>query len=634
MIKDITESFKKVTKDSNKAILDNYLLKEGAYFRVSLDELFKEIDKENYIIVRKKEDQPVDKIELLNWFKERDYLSSILNDNTNKAIDLPDKKLHSSNYLTLFIKKNNCPYIGNAKDIISKDKLQERLEKFFDSLLDCKKKFIQMIPKNKLKGKSKLEFQEEFLKVNFNEEIKHIKSSKRKEDIEKCREYFINNLDNILQFLKEFNEENKFNNYIKIFIDAPIEDYKIENKIYIKPRIFNVNDYNILNNNVIMGLPSNDITTNSDKPYLLPRTMKCEVPYRDTMESVELTKDFYYWLKKKSTEGNGEIRLEYDYKYNSEESYNGEKSFYLIHMDQENKIDDFDNVSKPIKNMDFILENTLRIPQWDKEKEEYLKDNPQSDITIDRLSLLQYFVSNYFFNGNLYGYFKKNNPSIEVNKFTMNMKISFMKSRDAFFDYFHKGIDTNIKAIINQISMEVIEEQIKHTVKGIDLNKVRFAYNLRLSLLKNLKIKGGEKMASRILSLVENLKEKLKSDKDIYCEKDEEFYFVAGQLAYYILSQTESDKKTFGLFEPILLCKNSTQLKSKIMQIFEIYKHAININAKLFKNSMSMIMDYETDAKISGDMKDMLMCGIMANNMFYEKNDNENINKEDKKNAK
>ncbi|NFV11667.1 hypothetical protein FDG09_01655 [Clostridium sporogenes] len=634
MIRDMTESFKKITKDINKVILDNYELKEGVYFRVSLDETFKEIDEENYIILRKKENQSADKTELINWFKERDYLSSILNDDTNKAIDLPDKKLHSSNYLTLFIKKDICPYIGIPKKSILKDKLQERLEKFFDSLLNCEKKFIQMIPKNSLKDRSKLEFQKEFLKTNFNEEMKHIKSDKRKKYIEKCREYFMNNLENILQYLKKFNEENKFNNYIKIFIDAPIEDYKIENKIYIKPRIFNVNDYNTLNNNVIMGLPSNDITTNSKKPYLLLRTTKYKVPYRDTMENVNITQNFYGWLKKKSKESNGEIRLEYDYGYNSKESYNGNKSFYLIHVNQDNEIDDFDNISKPIKNIDFVLENTLGIPRWDKNKKKYLKDKPQSDINIDKLSLLQKFVSNYFFNRNMYGYFKKNDPPIEINKFTMNMKISFMKSRDAFFDYFHKGIDTNLKSIINKVSMEIIEEEIKHTVQGIDLNRVRFAYNLRLSLLKSLKVKGGEKMASRMLQLIDDLKEKLKSDGNIYCENDDEFYFISGQLAYYILSQTESDKKTFGLFEPILLCKNSTQLKRKIVEILEIYKYAININAKLFKNSMAMIMDYETDTKIIGDMKDMLICGIMANNIFYQKNYNGNQNEEDENSDK
>ena len=204
------------------------------------------------------------------------------------------------------------------------------------------------------------------------------------------------------------------------------------------------------------------------------------------------------------------------------------------------------------------------------------------------------------------------------------MKILFMESRDAFFDYFHKGIDTNIKKIIDKITLSSIDEQLKSTVEGTRLMNMRRAYNLRLSFLKYFKIEGGKDMASRLEDVISKIEKKINFKEMVYCNSDEEFYFLAGQLAYYLISTSEASKKHFGMFEPFLLARNSNQLKRRLEETFETYSHNISIGYIKFKNAMSMVMGYQTETKITDEMKGFLIAGILSNNLLYSKQEGDN----------
>lgn len=619
MLRDMTESFAKAVAKDKNVILDNYMLSEGLYIRLNADKPISQIDYKDCVVIDNK-DIPIDKIELYKWFKERDYCSSILS--TNKAIDTDGRKIHSSNHLSYFVKKGTLP--GLSDKAITADKLIELTQKYYEKLHNSEEYFKKLFPvSKKLKRSEKEEAEERFLIKYYKEEIDYIRSSKRKNDIKKYKDYVISNLSEIIKCIKVLSEELKIKNYIKLFFEADIETYRMEKRVYVTPRIYNIQDYNVFYNEEILGLPVCDITTNNKKPYLLLKTMKCTVPSRDTTEKVELTKNFYSWLKKKSKEAYDGTKLEYDYEFNSGNSYNNDGPFYLIHTDRSNQIDDFDNIPIHVNNINFELKNIMKVNKWDEKKEQYLTEKYQEDIRIKTLPSLQVFVSKYYFSGQMKGYFKTYEPDISPNKFTNGMKVLYMNSRQAFFDYFHKGIDTGINQIIDRITLESIEEQIKHTVEGRKLNKMKQAYNLRLALLEYFKIEGGSQMASKIKSAIENLNQKLSSKEIVYCESDEEFYFTAGQLAYYILSQSERSNKTFGLFEPFLTAKNSQQVKRKLADVFEVYKHAISINNTRFKNAMAMVMDYETERRIKDQMKDMLIAGILSSNMFYEKENKE-----------
>jgi CRISPR-associated protein Csh1 len=622
----MTEHFKTAIKGDNKIILDNYFPKDGLYIKIDREKPISQIDENRYMIIDTDDEIAPEKLDLYNWLKERDYCSQILN--TNKAIDLPAKKILSANYLSYFIQKDRLPSIGkNPLDI---GELKRLTENYYERLKNAESYFEDLLPSDiKFKPEKKEEEMENFLQAYYSEEVAYIRNDERRQDIEECKEYMLDNMEDIINTIKLIDDKSKVKGYIKIFFEEDIEKYRKESRVYLIPRIYNVKEYNILVNDEILGLPISDITTNEKKPYLLLKTMKCLVPIRDTVENVKATKNFYEWMLNSIKNEKDVFKLGYNYAFDGGKPYDGDKPYYIVNMamSQSSKnyeIVDFDNIPSPLPEIRFKLENTLRVPLYDPEQKVYLKDKYEEDRTITNLSSIQYLVSQYYFNGEMKGYFKNIEPDIKSNKFTHEMKILFMESRDAFFDYFHKGIDTNIKKIIDKITLSSIDEQLKSTVEGTRLMNMRRAYNLRLSFLKYFKIEGGKDMASRLEDVISKIEKKINFKEMVYCNSDEEFYFLAGQLAYYLISTSEASKKHFGMFEPFLLARNSNQLKRRLEETFETYSHNISIGYIKFKNAMSMVMGYQTETKITDEMKGFLIAGILSNNLLYSKQEGDN----------
>lgn len=610
----MTKNFKEVVDKNENIILDNYKCKDGLYIRLAIDKSF-QITEDNYLIINNKLDE-VKKIDLMSWFKERDYCSVILNDDTNKAIDLPSKKIHSTNLFTYYIKKDMFPTLG--KTPIELDKLKELTDGYFEKLKLAEDKFLEIYIKSsytdRKPGKAD---KEKFLQEYFLEEIKYIRNEERLDKIEKHKKYILGNLDGIVQLIGGFSKEHEFNGYIKLLFDEDIYAYRMENRVYTIPRIFNVNDYNLFMNDAIMGLPSNNMTTNSKKPYLLLKSMQCNVPCRTTLKDMQTTKSFFEWLiaQRKFKE----IKVDYNCKFDGTNSHKNDEAYYAVHLNKNGEIDDFDNVSFDCPKLKFKLENVLKLTERINPKDKGSERVVAASRYIDDYNELQQRFIEYFFNNRIRGYLKDLDPSISSNEFTGQMRSLFMYSRDALNDFFSKGIGTSLKEITHKLTIELIEEELKHTVQGFNLDRASKAYNLRISLLKYFEDRRGNELADKIRFSMENLKIKLGTEDLAVCESDEEFYFTAGQLSYYLLSQSEADKKNFGIFEPILNAKDSSQLKKRLQEIFAVYKHAVLISNMKFKNAMSMVMGYETEAKIKDEMKDMLLAGLLANNIFYAK---------------
>ena len=141
MLKDITENYKKAIKQNKNIILDNYSLKSGLLLKFDINTKVSDLKDEDYLIADKKNEN-INKIELLNWFKIRDFYSGVIS--TNKAIDLPAKKILSSNYLTVFIKKDAFPEVGKPEQMMNREKLKERISGYYDALGKTEEKFISI----------------------------------------------------------------------------------------------------------------------------------------------------------------------------------------------------------------------------------------------------------------------------------------------------------------------------------------------------------------------------------------------------------------------------------------------------------------------------------------------------------
>lgn len=582
MINDLVNQFIDANKKwGDKSILDSYKPKEGLYIKINKD------GSREYMVIN--EDRQMS--ESYIWFKNRDYYSILLD--MNKPID-SKKKIHSNNYFTLFIKKDTL--LGSSKTPpISKKEIAERINFYFDILEN---------PLDKYKDKKS--------KKLFNS----IKSEINVEQLNGNRKYILDNYDLLLEEIKQ--KKDTFDGYVKIFFDADINEYKKEYERYVIPNMFNKNNYNIEKEDEIFGLSNYNMGMNSKKPYLELKTMKCKVPFRVSIENCISIKKFFDWL---SFQENRELYIPVDYKFNTQvptiRKIGSRECHYLyITNGKEVIIEDYEFLPNFSTNIEFDLENILKLEQKDKDidKKIVIKDN-----YFNQLWQLENEVDTTFFDGRL----KKNyfsEPKIKTGVFTKKMQNILMISKKAFYNYFRKRYDKDLKNIVDRVSLDIVRDYIL-----IDNRfKAGKAYNLRIALLKYFNL-GGKEMGGKIKNMIEIAKSKISSDDYMDCSSDEEFYFLSGQLAYYILSKSKASKKTHDAGEVFLRAKGAEEVKKQLRYVYDRYKHAILLNDKRFNTAFSMVMGYYPESQQK--LEDMFLAGLLSKNLFYESNKDKEENK-------
>ena len=606
MLKDLIKIFEKSYKKyGDKIILDRYELKPGLYVRIGKSGEFndknliiiKKRDKKTKNIYKTQEDEYINKnIELYRWFKYRDYYSNLLD--MNKPID-PKKKIHSNNYLTFFIKKET--FLG-----LSSANLKERIKAYFDILENFEEKYFNKKTKKLL---DKLD-----VKVN-------------KKELNKNKLFLIQNLNFLTEEIKKKSKE--FENYIKIFFDneQELDIYKNEYNKYLFPRIFNKNDFNEIIHDKIFGLSNSNMGMNSKKPFLELKSMKCKVPYRITIKEALLLKRIFDWLNFQSQLS---LPIPDNFRFNQELPNHVDlemQSLHYLHIikGKEVMIDDYEFLPGFLQRIKFNLQNVLMMEEGE-DKNRYILDNRK----INKLSELEKEIDIYFFNGKLkYNYYS--DPKIETGRLSKNMVNLLIISKGAFHDYFWKGNSENIRSIIDKISIEITKEQIRNIKYAknkleyyVRFKKAAKAYNLRISLLIYFNL-GGKEMAGKIKEMIGKMKDKISLDDYVDCDTDDEFYFISGQLAYYILSQSEKSNKNYDLVEPFLRAKGGERIKKELKYFYGRYKHAIPLNYRKYNNAFSMVLAYQ--CKSEKKLEDMFLAGFLAKNVFYEKKEQEdNIN--------
>ena len=103
------------------------------------------------------------------------------------------------------------------------------------------------------------------------------------------------------------------------------------------------------------------------------------------------------------------------------------------------------------------------------------------------------------------------------------------------------------------------------------------------------------------------------------CSNDDEFYFMAGQLAYYLTSQSKAEKKTGEMYEPYLRAKNGQHLKRRLEDAYMLYKHEISSSYRKFNHAFSMVMGYVPEQGNEGSSRELLLAGLFADNLLFEK---------------
>lgn len=467
-----------------------------------------------------------------------------------------DKKIHNINYLSLFVKIES--FISeNPKKLLKDDAIKTQYKNLCNYAKFSKK-------------------QEKEILETFKEQLE---DRERRKDIVKKYRWIRDNLDSVVVLAKK----HEVKNYIKIFFDEPIEKYQKESEIYYAIKIFNDICFSKKIEEEVFGLSDSNMGLNSKKPYLEQKTRKEEAPFFIKKEDALLTKKFFDWLKTQKpidkTPLSSELFINRDFK-------------------EKDLIVDFDYLPLKIERLKdpITIKNHLLL-----KKGEVLIE----DETITYLSILEDKIDEVLYNRQL-----KNNYYGEVYKKLDNKFASFIYStRDAMSGYFKKYDD---RAFYQAIEKYATSLAIEHLVRSRFL-QAGLCLNIKFSLRK----KGEDVM--NIKEMQEKMIDRIE-DANYSDLTTEEFFYICGQMARYLTSQSEAHQKNGDMLEAYLRANSSAKLKRVIESEYFRYKHKISLGYVKFNNAMSLIMAYEGDEKLSlSSNMDSFLVGALSENIFFRK---------------
>jgi len=609
MINDVYLRFKELYLETDaKILVQNFLLEKDPSICLKIDDNGKVINK--LIAV----DETVKKDELYDWFTIRNIKSKYIS--SNKAVG--SKMIFSSNNYSLFGRIDTYPLItleGFVKLFdVKEDKNNKKTTAKYNFFQKYKKQ-IQEIFKSVHSPISLIELMDKFDFISEDEKslfqnsfITDIALNKYYEklcDSYGCEEKQFFTEDILYKILGQIKEEiEKYAHKqikLKIFRDIEIAKYQESELKYLKNSLFAVEGKLIEFNSNIFGQPYLDNTLNADKPFMLHQTMKLKIPFPKSQDDILYIKylDEYLSMNK------GIFYLELE-KFSVSKKAFADKEQFIIHKKKHYELFEFlPYFYDQFKKNPFTIKNHMRIT-----KNKKLVDDKQPYTEI---YLLEKDIDNLCNKKLLNNYFSDNIKGVDKRLETYIFLI-----RDTCFLYFKKSQITG-KEFFSQIE-KVISLLILYQYEKSDekLIRVKVLENLNLKLSMQEYYKGD---SMDVKSELESLNLKIMNGEEPLSDK--EFLLLSGQMAYYLISQSESSNRTFRLAEHYLKSKNIQTIKKHLRNDLEKYKHKINLisNKSKFKNALTMFLAYEKDKKLTHAEMDMFLIGLVSDNIFYMKSE-------------
>lgn len=580
MLRECVEIFTEIyNQKGERFITDSYELEPGDYFIVKSDGECNHIKIER----TKKSEENSNKRTVgdYEYLAERDYLSRLLD--MNKPID-GKKQIHSNNYLSFFVKNN----VLSEK----KKELEESIEKYYEIL---KNPFLKYD-----KGEKK--------RVYTQLEEKLGKPSEEK--IQKNHEWIKENLYIIKEKIKDGKE------YIKIFFDEDIEEYKKENERYIIPNIYNSVDYNVIINDETYGLPNNNLNLNSKKPYLENKTRKEKytVPYLLNEEEVFKQKKFFDYIYNMANSGKRNIYISPDKKEiiplgNKEFLSDNFTGYYLrIRKDKsESAIERYDIISDYKAEIYPEIKILDCLGNGDRGKLEY-------GSSISKNSELAARLNNLLFNGKLYGIIFENLKDLKI--FDERIKNIANQYKEVFFELIYKGDMKKFADNYKEIFLELIKNSL---CKKDYITEAYDMFNLMASIGDSIKKERGMTVNKH-----QEIKEKFRNIFETgvgEIENDEEYFFALGQLAKFLISRNRITVKTHELAVRVIESRDIEGLKREIYKFFVKYAYDIGFYSTKFNTLYERVLGYEPKSKKINT--DRLLGGYLSDSLIYEKSTKE-----------
>lgn len=591
MTYDLLDAFKNYFKD-DKVVIDTYELADGYYYIIDDNNEFERI----YV-----SKGTSDNYELEKYIKIRDFYSKYIN--SNKALDTTYteqingkkytmlKKICSNNIYTLFF-KNKCVqglcHKEATKDAVPIDVFKKGISKYYESL-------------SKL-GNDKKE--ENLAKEKYTEE-----------EIKKNKEKMLDIFDIIYKDLE--NEEMPKETWIKIFMKKDIEEYKRVANIYVRIKLFNKNESNIAIGEKVFGINNYNYGLNKGKPYLELKSTPFKIGSYIDDSDIEILNKMYIWLYNNAA-GKNILKLPEDWNFNGtpeDEQEVNDKNTYIIKVAGNNgnaRIDDYRYTSK----------YNTKIRKFN--CKDYLTKEQMIIYSTEKIYGLNLYTNNIWFaenEKNLRNYIKDSYYDYDAKvakSMLSNWKKEILKQYNSLFlELFEQEYYSNFIKQIDKIAVNIVENMyIENLNQGKSyLNNTRKAFNLWISYKQYFNEKG-EDEGMKFNNLIEQCQKIIQEEGKI--ENDKQYYFLAGQVAYYLLNQSKAEKLTQDVTEPFIKANTVKKLKDELKFLHQKYSYDMYLKYSKFNNVFSQLLLQEPEEKIK-DNKDILLAGLLANNLFYEK---------------
>lgn len=568
MLKECLDVFKKIYEEKGESlILDTYVPAEGSYILVDRDGAIKEIKE-----LPKQKEPPED----FESFVEKDYLSKLIS--TDKPMD-KNKKIHSNNYYSFWVKKNNTKPDKNGKIPLSK----EVIKGYYDRLSEPKKKYDK-------KGQKLYDMVEKEI---------------GKPELNKIEKYKAWIEEHIFTIISDNNLKDD-KNYLKIYFEEDINLYQKESKRYIVPNAYNKTKYNVEIEDEIFGLSNDNMGLNDKKPYLDNKTRKNTLPYLISSKELALQNKFFDYLYNQACLGKNNIYLnEKDgiiALSNNESLKQSFRGYYLrIQKGKELEVHDFDEVTGFEAEIEPIdLKQFIPVPEKNATDLIYEKVKKLEDVKI--------LINSVFFKKFLTTNFFTDAKDIRLND--TKVKEELLRCRTGYFNWFFKGESVAVRSFFAESSLLLIKNSIlnRHIPKAIE------QFNVRESILNYFE--GGERMEQTYEQIFERLSEMINSGTRSTIEDDAMYYYAAGQIAQFLLSLNQSSKPTPALVNPIINARTAQQLQVVLERLYKKYNYAIKYPQRISRLYSMFLLHIPENKKTDSQM---LIAGYLDRSLVYEK---------------
>jgi len=464
------------------------------------------------------------------------------------------------------------------------------------------------------------------------------------------RQFCETRLESLLQQIREElsnveDSKKKFklseNHYIRLYLgNLSSEDYEEVHQNYLRPKVFNKEEFNVEHNGEVYGVSDYLTGYNQKKPFLQHQTAAFDVSTRVCGEDAlwlyrfsllkannQLPNPLPIFIEKRELNqavveifnregdrkpGYAEI-IEAVY-----QRYQDLGNYYLLNI-QGKAVKDFDFVSS----FNFRIDPPIRIQSLFTDRGSLVNKSIDNIFHFEREIVQQIFnnqlVQRTKNNGWRFRYF--DDIEYKPQFITAAVYHLVLTYRKAFYDFIYKSKKEAVNSrMFHDIMQTVILDEIKHDEQHNKSFSIKEKLNIWFSLYEffdSPKAKGEQTtMANQVIQLQEKMG--AISEQGIHIENDREFAFAAGQVIYYLLSQSETGNKTHALLEPFLQKTDCEQFKLAIARTLDRYKHNISFHARRFNKLAAEVLGYSTQKNLKNLMPTIL-AGYFSDNVIYRK---------------